>query len=171
MAQDELPPWLEEIPTDAAQSRETFARFGQAMYYAQCVEKQLAILLATTFNREFLKASTDERGKCFDRMLERNLGSLLGMLRQQVVVEAGTEDRLTKAKDRRNWLAHNYFLERGIDVLTWNGRERTIAELQTIADEFRLLDEQLTRLTEDWLERSGVDKGTLYAEVERYMRP
>jgi hypothetical protein len=42
--------WRVDLPPEAEQRRETFARFGLAVYESQCVEKQLAILLATACN-------------------------------------------------------------------------------------------------------------------------
>ena len=151
------------------QRREMFARFGAAMYHAQCVEKQLAILAATTFNPEFLKASTKERSQFLDRELARNLGELLRLLRQKVDIAATTDDRLATALHQRNWLAHNYFVDRADDIRTWDGRERMIEELQQAADDFSALDDQLTDVTKEWLARCGCDEEMLQTEVMRHL--
>ena len=36
---------MEYLDEDAQQRRDTFALYGRVMYYAQCVEKSLAILV------------------------------------------------------------------------------------------------------------------------------
>ncbi len=59
------PTWQENLSADAAQRRETFARFGLAIYQAQCVERQVVILVATTFNPDFLRTSPEERDRFF----------------------------------------------------------------------------------------------------------
>lgn len=169
MIPEELPEWLKELPPSAAQRRETFARLGAAMYYAQCVEQQLAILLATTLNPDFLNASPEERDRFFDEELRKTLGRLVEALRQRISVSADTEKRLNRALQRRNWLAHNYFRERALDILTWEGRQRMIVELQETADDLRILDEELTRITESWLERLGIDRRSIRAELDKSM--
>ena len=42
---------LEAAPFDAQQKREVLARFGLAAYYGQCVERQIALMLATMYNK------------------------------------------------------------------------------------------------------------------------
>lgn len=51
---------------EAQQRRETFARFGLAMFQAQCVERQIGILLATTLNRDCLRLPPEERERLFE---------------------------------------------------------------------------------------------------------
>lgn len=55
-----------ELSEESGQIREAFARYGRAMFFAQCVEKQIAILLASTFKPDFLASSPDERDAYFD---------------------------------------------------------------------------------------------------------
>jgi hypothetical protein len=52
---------MDELDADAQQRHETFARYGLAMYHAQCVEKSLAILVSSVFNKEFLPSPPDQR--------------------------------------------------------------------------------------------------------------
>ena len=72
--------------------------------------------------------------------------------------------------DLRNWLAHGYFWERSHDVLTWEGRERMIAELEDAAVFLKTLAEELTAIELKWLERPGVDRNALHAELDEFLR-
>ena len=86
MEHREEPNWLQELPPEASQRRKTFARFGRAMYYAQCVEKQLVALVAGTFNPGFLRASPEERDQFFVQEGKKTLGRLVAALREKVSV-------------------------------------------------------------------------------------
>jgi len=52
---------MEELDADVQQRRETFAGYGLAMYHAQCVEKNLSILVSGVLNKEFLPSKCGRR--------------------------------------------------------------------------------------------------------------
>ena len=54
---------MELQDVDPEQIREVYARFGYTMYQAQCVERQIAILLAACFNPNFAKSNPTERDR------------------------------------------------------------------------------------------------------------
>jgi hypothetical protein len=78
--------WDHDLPVEAKQRRETFARFGLAMYHAQCVERQIGILLATTLNPDFLRSSQEERDRFFDVEFAKTLGRLVGVLGEKLTL-------------------------------------------------------------------------------------
>lgn len=156
---------------DADQRRDTFAWFGLASYRAQCVEKQLAILLASTYNPEFLRTRPDQRERFFDTEFVKTMGQLVAALRSQVTVASDLENRLSRAAKLRNWLAHDYFWDRATDILTADGRDKMIAELHAAADDLGTLDEELTSIAEAWFVASGGDAETLRAELEQFWSP
>jgi hypothetical protein len=162
------PTWQKDPPADAAQRRETFARFGLAMYHAQCVERQIGILLAMTFYPNFLRTSPEERDRFFDREFSKTLGSLVATLRQRINVPDDFDRRLRRAVKLRNWLAHEYFWQRPGSILTWDGRERMIAELRETADFLNAMDQELTRISDNWLNRVGLPRNVIEAELEKY---
>lgn len=89
--------WNQELSADSRQRREAFARFGLAMYQAQCVEKQLGILMATSLNPDFLRSSPDERDRFFDLELAKTLGRLLEAIGKKVSLSPEFESRLRRA--------------------------------------------------------------------------
>ena len=119
---------------DPESTRETFARFGLAAYQAQCVEKQLAILVATVHNPEFLSVETDTRERFFQVEFEKTLGQLVRTLGERVSIAPDLEERLRNALRLRNWLMHDYFWDRAAEVMTADGQSRMVPELQEAAD-------------------------------------
>ena len=80
------------------------------------------------------------------------------------------ENRLHEAVELRNWLAHRYFSERGINILTLEGREKMICELQDKADFFEQLDAEFTAILTKWLFIQGISKEELESEVASCFR-
>jgi len=162
--------WRQNLPLEAQQRRETFARFGLAMYQAQCVERQVAILLATTHNQQFLQTAPEDRDRFFDAEFSKTMGRLVRDLRQQTTPAPEFESRLRRAVELRNWLSHHYFWERAGSILTWDGREKMISELQEAADFLDEVDGELTAIGEEWFERAGGSREAIESELARYLR-
>lgn len=162
--------WMEDLPPEAQQRREVFARFGLASYYAQCVEKQLGILLASTFNPKFLDASPEERDQFYMHDLKKTMGQMLKAIRGRIAVSKELDEHLSKALDIRNWLAHEYFLKRDRQLLVWPGREKMVSELQSAADFLKKTDEELTDISLRWLEVGGITREQVDRELKAYIR-
>ena len=89
-------------------------------------------------------------------------------LKEALPVPPTLEDRLTRAVEIRNWLAHRCFRERAREILSVRGREVMISELQERADFLQVLDGEFTGITEKWLSRMGVSSEDIRAEMERF---
>lgn len=161
--------WLDELPFDAQQRREVFARFGLASYHAQCIERQIAILLAATHNPEFLRVRPESRDHFFDREFAKTLGRLAKDLAARVQLPDDLESTIAGAVTKRNWLTHHYFWERAGWILTSDGREKMIDELQEAADFFGALDDDLTAIGLEWFERVGGSRDAIERELARYI--
>ena len=72
--------------------------------------------------------------------------------------------------DLRNWLAHRYFSERAINILTLEGRKEMIFELQEKEDFLKELDAEFTVILNKWLFSQGVSKEELESEVANLFR-
>ena len=160
--------WQEDLPFEAQQRREVFARFGLAMYFAQCLEVQIGLLLASMYNQEFLRVPPEDRDAFFDRESQKTLGRMKRDLGNNL--SPTLENRLHEAVELRNWLAHRYFSERGINILTLEGREKMIFELQEKADFFKELDAEFNAIIEKWLFIQGISKEELESEVASFFR-
>ena len=160
--------WQEALPVDAQQRREVFARYGLAMYYAQCLEYQLGLMLASMCNHEFLDTPHEARDTLFDQELSKTLGQIAQNLKKVMPISPTLKDRLARAVEVRNWLAHRYFRERAKEILSVRGRDVMISELQERADFLQALDREFTGLMEKWLSRMGVSSEDIRAEMERF---
>jgi hypothetical protein len=79
------------------------------------------------------------------------------------------EGRLIRALLLRNWLAHDYFWLRSADAMSPTGRARMIAELKEAGEFLESVDEELTAVTETWLESAGVHREVIEAEIEGFL--
>ena len=147
---------MEELDKNAQQRRETFARYGLAMYHAQCVEKSLAILVSSVFNKEFLRSAPNRRGEIQDDVFSKTIGRLLTRMRKQISVPSNLDRTLDDALQKRNWLAHDYFWERAGEVMTTRGRSKMIEELTELSDFFSRVDAHLVAIYEKWNKKVGM---------------
>ena len=139
------------------------------MYYSQCLEKQLGLMLATMFNRQYLDVPYEDRDALFDQSLSKTLGQVTRILKKNMLASPMLESRLERAVKVRNWLAHKYFYERSREILSHAGREVMISELQAHADFLQEIDMIFTELMKKWRRRIGVSDEDVRAEMERFL--
>lgn len=161
---------MEPLNQDAEQCRETFARYGLAMYNAQCVEKSLAILITTVLNTKFLSSKPDQRDAMFDDALGKVIGKLLKRLRQKMKVPPNLDRNLEEARNKRNWLAHDFFWDRAGELQTSRGRDKLIDELDQLADFFSKIDTHLTSIYEKWIKKTGIPLDVIEKEYQRLIK-
>ena len=94
-----------------SEPREVFARFGLAMYLAQCLERQLALILATKYGPGPTKITRTEFDNILADLFSRTLG-LVTKIGKLAELGEDEKEQLQKALNKRNWLAHRYFWER-----------------------------------------------------------
>ena len=161
---------MEELDENAQQRRETFARYGLAMYHAQCVEKSLAILVSSVFNKNFLPSAPDRRGEIQDEVFSKTIGKLLTRMRKQISVPPSLDQTLHDAWQKRNWLAHEYFWAGAGELMTTRGRNRLIDELTGLSDFFSKVDAHLVSIYEKWSKRIGLPQTVIDENLKKLIR-
>ena len=161
--------WNEELSTHEQQRREVFARFGLAVYFSQCLEKQVGIMLSSMYNEIFLQVQSDHRDELFDENISKTLGQMVKALKDRGCLTVSLEARLRDAVKMRNWLAHQYFFERDKSILTSSGCEKMIEELREKADSLKKLDDELVSMLKRWLEEKGVAEEEIKSEMDNYL--
>ncbi len=156
--------------SESEQKREVFARFGLAMYWSQCLERQLALILVTKYGPGPNNISGTERDKILDGLFSKTLGTLVNKVGMAPQLSEDDKEQLSKAGDKRNWLAHDYFWDRAKEILSESGRTLMIEELEEAANFFEALDELFTKSTVAWLEEAGITQQEVDQEFERLMR-
>ena len=159
----------ENLDPESEQIREVFGRFGLAMYNAQCLERELVIILATKYGPGPSKITRAQLGSIFDDLESKTLGHLVGKIFREISDDE--QARLKKALTTRNWLVHGYFWERATEFASQSGRASMVEELQEAADEFAALDNLFTERTIEWGETVGITRESLEKQLARLLQP
>lgn len=158
------------MDSESEQIREVFARFGLAMYLAQCLERQLALILATKYRPDPTEITRTEFDNILADLFSRTLGHLVTKVGKLAELGEGEKEQLREALNKRNWLAHRYFWERATAFISEPGRGAMIEELQEAACSFQALDELFTKRTIEWRETVGITQQSVDQELERLVR-
>ncbi|MGZ8251409.1 MAG: hypothetical protein ACXW1P_03505 [Methylophilaceae bacterium] len=155
--------------------KEVYARFGHAMYRAQCVEQAIVQLIVFTefFGKNVpVKMSQDEWTKAFDEfdgvLSVKTMGQLVKNLKSVAAIESSIEDELNNALKKRNWLAHHFFVDHALSFVSAEGRERMIGDTLAATEIFDKVEERLTPITYTLAEKYGLSQDVLKA-TEREM--
>jgi hypothetical protein len=154
------------LDPESHQIREVFAYYGRAMYCGQVLEKAIGIMLSSVY----APTSPEQMSKyryhdLMQENLKKTLGHLLSTFRERAKPEdiSAIEAKLDIALERRNWLAHDYWWDRAVELNTSDGRERMLTELEECTSLFEEVTESLELITSLFLHSKGVD---LEVEVE-----
>ncbi len=159
---------MNEISLDpeSHQIREVFANYGLALYLAQCVEKQIAILLAGAYAPTPGKMTKFRFDDLLDSGMEKMFGKLVGELENKVTIAQEIKDKLDLAVKNRNWLAHYYWWDRVSEFNSDKGRESMLKELREINILFEELEDYLADLLKRWAKETGMTLEDFASEVE-----
>jgi hypothetical protein len=161
---------IEELDSNSQQRREMFARYGLAMYHAQCVEKSLAILVSSVFNKDFLHSDLDRRADIQEEVFKKTIGRLLHRMRSQIAIPLNLDRTLNEAMQKRNWLAHDYFWVRAGEIMTSRGRNKIIDELTSLSDFFSMVDAHLVSIYEKWCDKIGVPQEVIQQNLKNLIQ-
>ncbi len=161
---------MEQLDLESEQIKEVYARFGLAIYQAQCLERQLAILLSTEYSPGPKKMTRDQYDELLQLHFQKTLGSLITYLRKSVDIPNDLESILTDALKKRNWLVHHYFWEKAGQFMTESGRIRMIQELQGLAFFFDRIDKLLTEISHKWCEQHGITEEMVQKQLEELLK-
>lgn len=152
------------LDPESEQIREVYAWFGLAIHNGQCLERELAMLLAGSATSERFTAWD------YDDCLAGNFESTFGALVTMFSTVAGLAEKrllvgLEKAVEERNELIHRYFWNRAVQFISTEGRSQMISELKGFATRFDSLDNEISELTHDLMERKGVSQEVVQAHL------
>jgi hypothetical protein len=157
------------LDAESEQIREVYAYFGLAMYVAQNLERELAMLLAILGKTEMSTAWD------YDARLAQSFESTFGTLVTQFGEIAAREyaelhAQLEMAVESRNDLAHHYFWDRAVPFSSRTGRDDMLEELQSLVNTFESLDKTLTRLTRNVAAQKGLPEEKLRIHLENTLK-
>lgn len=169
---------------DGEHEKTVYAHFGLAYYMASVFETGLALAIVQL---EFLTSVRDriERDGYqsfdaaryradFDAFLEQQQTKTLGTLLKRVDVLTTLDPPLkalvSKAKAKRDFLAHHYFRERAEQFVTREGRSRMIAELEEATKIFDSADRNLDAFLQPHRDSLGLTKERVEARLAAYLK-
>ena len=158
-----------DADADPEQVKEVYAHFGLAMYQAQCLEQQLALILATKYGPGPTKISIVDFEHLLDGLYTRTLGQLVREIGKLASLSEDEEGSLQQALSKRNWLAHRYFSDRSVDFLSESGRDMMVEELREVSEFFHSLDELFTQRTMEYVETLGITQELIDQQLERLL--
>lgn len=161
---------MQELDPVSEEIKEVYAQYGLAMYQAQCVERQLAILLATKYGPGIRKITRVEYDEILQSLFAKTFGGLINKLRKTIEIPDNFEKSLKQALEYRNWLAHHYFWERAGHFMSTIGRTKMIEELQEIVDFLHSFDHELISVSTAWAKKNGVSEDVINQERERLIQ-
>jgi len=147
---------MQQIDEESAQIRDVYAKFGLTMYVLQCLERQLAMALATQYGPGPDTITNTGYEQLLDNLFSKTFGNLVTRLRQSTTLPSDFESRLLEARQLRNWLVHHYFWDRAGVFVSPTGRIRMIAELDEFSDRLNEIDGYFDSIVVGWAARHGI---------------
>lgn len=158
-----------DFDSESQQIREVFATYGLAMYQAQCLEKQLVVVLSGPYSPTPDKLTRGRIDDLMDTNLEQTFGALAKEVKSRTTLPTDTDEKLDRAVEDRNWLAHHYWWDRASEFNTFSGRKKMLTELTELAAFFDELDGFFVKVALDWGTRIGLTEENLNVEMAKLL--
>ena len=150
--------------------KEVFASYGAAMHTAQVLEHGIVNAMVVVRMPERDRISLQDIDKLMAERFEKTLGTLIRLIKSEVICPDDLQKLLTDALAERNFLAHRFFRERNDDFFTVNGRDNMITELQHDIALFNRADSLLGDVVRPIRERFGVTDDRIEALMDEMTR-
>jgi hypothetical protein len=174
----------QQLSDEEWEMREAHAFFGRAMFSASLLETALVhILLNEVFLKRVHTRYIATKRRDFDRqayetqfdkfMADKEKLTMGGLLKEVCHLSCISDDlkgRLKAATERRNFLAHHYLRERCASFGSSTGRAKMLAELDSDAEMFDSLDNEVTSIIRSIQKKIGIDLKKLQPVVDEYIR-
>lgn len=143
--------------------KDVFAHFGAAMYYAQCLEQSmiLIIMFVDHFPKsiETCRSREEWEGEIesfLDDASSKTMGRLLGALKRINFPSSDLAQKLQDALGKRNFLAHHYFSERALEITTDQGCIKMVRELEEIQAFYVAIESHMNAVIEELSQKYGL---------------
>jgi uncharacterized protein with HEPN domain len=161
---------IEEIDEESWQIREVYAKYGLAMYSAQCFETGLVNLLISLKLKDREKIIRSDIDLFTEKYYEKTLGRLIHSLKQAMKISENLETELRELLDIRNYLAHRYFRVKAIDFMKKDGRQRMLFELESIISKLENGDKKIDSIDSVICEQYGITNEMVSKKIEDLLK-
>ena len=161
---------IEEIDDESWQTREVYAKYGLAMYFAQCLETGLVNLLVALKLKDRDKITISDIDSLIGINYEKTLGKLIYSLKEAMEISEDIETNLKELLDIRNYLAHRYFRVKAIDFMKKDGRQHMLSELECFISKLEGGDKKIESITAVIAEQYGITDETICKIMEDLLK-
>lgn len=161
---------IEEMDDESWQTREVYAKYGLAMYFAQCLETGLVNLLVALKLKDRDKITISDIDSLIGINYEKTLGKLIYSLKEAMEISEDIETNLKELLDIRNYLAHRYFRVKAIDFMKKDGRRHMLSELECFISKLEGGDKKIESITAVIAEQYGITDVTICNSVEDLLK-
>jgi len=161
---------IEEMDDESWQTREVYAKYGLAMYFAQCLETGLVNLLVALKLKDRDKITRFDIDSLIGINYEKTLGKLIYSLKEAMKTSEDMETDLKELLDIRNYLAHRYFRVKAIDFMKKDGRQHMLSELECFISKLEGGDKKIESITAVIAEQCGITDETICKSVEDLLK-
>ena len=164
--------------------KDVYAQFGLTFSHACSVEAALAnVILASDFVKSVITESKkagkpiytlEECSQRFDDFMakqhERMMGKLVGGIKGLVELDEALKNRVDEALRRRNYLTHDFWRERGGEVISRKRRSIVLKDLIADQEFFEQLAKDLEEVANSEVAKLGLDAEGLRTRVDEGVR-
>jgi len=161
---------IEEMDDESWQTREVYAKYGLAMYFAQCLETGLVNLLVALKLKDRDKITRYDIDSLIEINYDKTLGKLISSLKQAMKTSEDLENDLKELLNIRNYLAHRYFRVKAIDFMKKDGRQHMLSELECFISKLEGGDKKIEYITAVIAEQYGITNETICKNVEDLLK-
>ena len=155
---------MPEIPKpDYDDPKEVFAFFGLAYYQAAVLEHGVLNLAVAMLAKRVSGITVGDVERLYESFDKSTFGQIIKAAKVRFEIPSDLEADLDFALEKRNHLAHHFFVVHDIDFLTSSGQRKMINELIEILEHFQSVDRRMDEIwmrawesfgiTKEWIEQ------------------
>ena len=154
---------------DYEDPKEIYAFFGLTFYKANVLEHGVLNLTVALQAKNVPGVTVGDVNNLYESFDNQTFGRVISVAKKHFNFSDSFSDDLNIALNQRNYLAHRFFIDHDIDMLTDSGRRDMIDELIEILKHLRKVDSEMD---EKWLsawEYLGITKEWIEKEMQKYV--
>ena len=147
--------------------KDVFAWYGSVVYTAQCFEVELCNLLLAHKRLDNPETSSEELDKLDEILMRKTLGQLINEVKKRFRIHPEFETLLKQYLQKRNYISHRFFFENSKKLISTDGCQQLISELQDLCVIFREADAVSQQMSKNVRIATGIDEDAFMEMVNR----
>ncbi len=161
---------MPEIPKpDYDDPKEVFAFFFLSYYQAAVLERGVLNLAVAMLAKRVPGITAGDVEKLYESFDKFTFGKVIQAAKEKADIPSDLEVDLALALQKRNYLAHRFFVAHDIDFMMSSGRRKMIDELVQILEHLQSVD---TRMDDIWMrawESFGITKEWIEQKTREFV--